>query len=85
MINSFFDCANVRSTTKFVRKRHEFIAPYRSLDDVRFSWLENTFVKYLEDWKMISKNILGTNMRKAEEVTTQLQQTLDITTFTFQS
>ena len=51
MINSFFDCANVHSTTEFVRKRNEFIAPYRSSDDVRFSWQENTFVKYLEDRK----------------------------------
>ena len=51
MINSFFYCANVRSTTEFVRKRNDFIAPYQSSDDVRFSWLENTFVQYLEDWK----------------------------------
>ena len=51
MINSFFDCPNVRSTVGFLRKRNNFIAPYRSSDDVRFSWLENTFVKYLEDWK----------------------------------
>ena len=49
MINSFFDCANVRSTTEFMRKRNDFIAPYQSSDDVRFSWLENTFVQYLED------------------------------------
>ena len=27
------------------------MAPYRNSDDVRFSWLENTFVQYLEDWK----------------------------------
>ena len=51
MINSFFYCANVCSTTEFVRKRNDFIAPYQSSDDVRFSWLENTFVQYLEDWK----------------------------------
>ena len=34
-----------------MRKRNDFMALYRSSDEVRFSWLENTFVKYLEDWK----------------------------------
>ena len=55
MINSFFDCANVHSTVEFLRKCNDFIAPYRSPDDVRFSWLENTFVKYL--WK-VGKQLL---------------------------
>ena len=34
-----------------MRKRNDFIVLYQSSDDVRFSWLENTFVQYLEDWK----------------------------------
>ena len=33
MINSFFDCGNVCSTTEFVRKRNDFIALYRSSDN----------------------------------------------------
>lgn len=47
MINNFFDCANVRSTTEFSRKHNEFLAPYQSTSDNRFVWLEDTFIKYL--------------------------------------
>ena len=51
MMNGFFDCANVRSTTESLRKRNDFLAPYRNTNDERFKWLEDTFIKYLEDWK----------------------------------
>ena len=51
MMNSFFDCANVCSTKESLRKRNDFLAPYRSTNDKRFQWLDNTFIKYLEDWK----------------------------------
>ena len=53
MINTF-DCANVRSTTEFVRKRNDFMAPHRSSDDVRFSWLETHL---FSTWK-IGKQLL---------------------------
>ena len=39
MMNSFFDITNVRSKTEHVRKRNEFIKPYRSADDERLVWL----------------------------------------------
>ncbi|CAB3982274.1 Hypothetical predicted protein [Paramuricea clavata] len=51
MMNSFFDCANIRSTKESLQKRNDFLAPYRSTNDKRFQWLDNTFIKYLEDWK----------------------------------
>ena len=51
MMNGFFDCANVRSSTESLRKRNDFLAPYRHTNDERFKWLEDTFIKYLEDWK----------------------------------
>ena len=47
MINTF-DCANVRSTTEFVRKRNDFMAPHRRC---KIFLAGNTFVQYLEDWK----------------------------------
>ncbi len=34
MMNDFFDCTNVRSTTEYVRKRNDLIKPYSSCDDV---------------------------------------------------
>ena len=51
MMNGFFDCANVRSTTESLRKRNDFLASYQHTNDERFKWLEGTFIKYLEDWK----------------------------------
>ena len=51
MMNDFFDCTNVRSTTEYVRKRNDFIKPYSSCDDPRLAWLTDVFLQYLEDWK----------------------------------
>ena len=52
MVNDFFDCTNVRSTTEHQRKRNDRIKPYRSPEDERLVWMKETFLKYLEDWKL---------------------------------
>ena len=52
MVNDFFDCLNVRSTTEHLRKRNPILAPYTSPKDSRFDWLQNVFLKYLTDWKV---------------------------------
>jgi hypothetical protein len=51
MMNDFFDCANVRSLHEHERKRNDRIKPYTALDDDRFRWLVDVFLKYLEQWK----------------------------------
>ncbi len=51
MINDFFDCTNVRSTSEHERKRNERIKPYQSTNDDRLVWMKETFLKYFEDWK----------------------------------
>ena len=51
MMNDFFDCMNVRSTTEYQRERNALLAPYRSTDDERFDWLQNVFLEYLTNWK----------------------------------
>ena len=51
MMNDFFDCTNVRSTTEHIRKRNTLIRPYTSSEDERFPWLLEKFIKYLDDWK----------------------------------
>ena len=51
MVDSFFDCLNVRSTTEHQRKRKPFLAPYTSTEDERFQWLKNEFLGYLQRWK----------------------------------
>ena len=39
MIDGFFDCLNVRSTTEHLKKRKPFLAPYTSVHDQRYSVL----------------------------------------------
>ena len=51
MINHFFDCCNVRSTTEHEQKRNERIKPYESADDERLVWRKDTFMKYFDAWK----------------------------------
>ena len=51
MMNDFFDCLNVRSTTEHLRKQNALLAPYRAVDDERFNWLQNIFLDYLKNWK----------------------------------
>ena len=51
MLDSFFDCINVRNTQVVILKREQFLKPYESLDDERFTWLIETFLKYFTDWK----------------------------------
>ena len=50
MVNKFFDCRNTRSTTEQTRKQNECLAPYSSLDDWQFEWLQIVFLAYLDDW-----------------------------------
>ena len=51
MVDMFFDCLNVRGTTEYNRKNRLFLAPFRSVDDDRFGWLEKTFLGYLHSWE----------------------------------
>ena len=50
-LDTFFDALNVRSRREAEFKRKDALKPYTSIDDERLQWLENTFLKYLEDWK----------------------------------
>jgi hypothetical protein len=50
MVNKFFDCLNVRSTTEHTKKRNESLAPYTSSEDSRFDWLQKMFLSYLDEW-----------------------------------
>ncbi|CAB4010233.1 Hypothetical predicted protein [Paramuricea clavata] len=51
MMNDFFDCTNVRSLREHERKRNDLIKTYTAIDDDRFDWLHDVFLKYLENWK----------------------------------
>ena len=51
LMNDFFDCCNVRSVDEHQRKNNTLLAPYKKCDDRRFVWLNDTFLKYIADWK----------------------------------
>lgn len=42
MVDNFFDCLNVRSLTESQKKRKPFLAPFRSVDDERYIYLNIT-------------------------------------------
>ena len=50
-MDNFFDALNVRNTSEGDQKRKNFLKPYRYIDDPRFDWLQNVFLKHLSDWK----------------------------------
>ena len=50
MMDTFFDCLNVRNTKEHSIKRKPFLKPYESIDDPRFDWLDN-FLSYFTLWK----------------------------------
>ena len=49
-LDSFFDCANVRSLDEFKNKRKPFLQPYKLINDSRFEWLFD-FLVYLKQWQ----------------------------------
>jgi hypothetical protein len=59
MMNDFFDCTNVRSLREHERKRNDLIKPYTAVDDDRFGWLRDVFLKYLENWKRSTRERAG--------------------------
>ncbi|XP_070575429.1 uncharacterized protein [Ptychodera flava] len=51
MIDTFFDCMNVCRCGQDVRSKKPALAPYRSENDWRFSWLRNDFLGFLDEWE----------------------------------
>ena len=66
MMDSFFDCANVRSIKEGERARKSFLEPYRSQEDECFNWLENEFLTYLSSWKQSIDNRDGNFTQNAK-------------------
>ena len=57
---SFFDIMsirNIQSHHEFERK--PFLAPFTSVNDHRFGWLQNVFLKYFGDWLASIKQSSG--------------------------
>ena len=59
IIDSFFDCFNVRSVNEGKFKSKPNSSPFKSTDDGRFDWLINTFLAYFDNWKQFIDNQAG--------------------------
>jgi len=51
LVDSFFDCFNVRNPTEGKLRNKPFMYPYTSIHDERFSWLITNFLGYFDAWK----------------------------------
>ena len=78
LMNKFFGIMNIRdiNSNKFELKLS--LAPYSRVDDPRFSWLWNVFMKYFEDWLVASiKQRPGNFSKKAKSKMFISQQTYE--------
>ena len=51
LMDKFFDCLNVQNKEEYKIKRKPNLKPYSDVNDVRFSWLKNEFLRYFQEWK----------------------------------
>ena len=59
MIDYFFDRLNVSNTTEYKTKQKPFLKPYTDINDDRFTWLIDVFLRYFADWKQSTVNRPG--------------------------
>ena len=52
LMDRFFDCLNSRNLSEVDRTRKPELLPYTRVDDLRFQFLQNVFLQYLEDWRV---------------------------------
>ena len=50
LMDGFFDIVNIRNIQSHEFERKPFLAPFTSVNDDRFGWLQNVLLKYFEDW-----------------------------------
>ena len=63
----FFYCLNVRNKSEGFKKKEAVLQPYTNVDDPRFDWLENSFLKYFSDWRSSTINRPGNFTQNAME------------------
>ena len=75
---------NVRNTKETTYDRKPFLAPYRSINDERFTWLTETFLNHFSEWKKSVEGREGnftTADRSRMFIAWQTNEALQITTY----
>ena len=65
LMDGFFDIMNIRYIQSHEFERKPFLAPFTSVNDDRFCWLQNVFLKYFEDWLTSTEQRPGNFSRNA--------------------
>ena len=84
MVDAYFDCLNVRNKSEHIRKRKPNLAPYEDVNDRRFTWLENEFLKFFDSWKESIEERPGNFTKNAQSQMFMSRQTFEgfqITTY----
>ena len=82
LMDSFFDCANVRNSKECMFKQKKILKPYTDVDDEQFMWLLDVFLKYFDDWKTSIDDRPGNFTRNARSnmfISWQTHESLKIT------
>ena len=66
LMDTFFDCLNVRNKEECKIKRKPNLKPYSDVNDERFSWLKNEFLRYFQEWKNSIENRPGDFTKNAK-------------------
>ena len=83
MMNKFFDVMNVRNPEESRQKLKVDSRPYKDVNDERFDWLVNVFLKYFDDWKNKIDSIPGLSDTEKERmfISRQTMEGLKITVY----
>ena len=65
LMESFFDLMNIHNIQSHEFERKPFLAPSTSVNEDRFRWLQNVFLKYVGDWLTSIEQRLGNFSRSA--------------------
>ena len=84
LMDSFLDMMNIRNTPLHESARKPFLALFTSVNADRFSWLQNVFIKYFEDWLTSIEQLTGNfsrNTRSKMLISWQTFEGLKITVY----
>ena len=85
LMDSFFGIMNVRNIQSHEFERKPFLAPFTSVNDDRFGWLQNVFLKYFEDWLTSIEQLPGNFSRNARSNMFIFWQTFEVLKITVHS
>ena len=84
-MDSFFDIMNIRNIQSHEFKRKPFLAHLTLVNDDRFGWLQNVFLKYFEDWLTSIEQRPGNFSRNARSNMFIFWQTFEVLKITVHS